>query len=391
MNEERSVLRHPRVSHDRLNRLLATVRRPLAAAALAALVAIPAQMAWAQDTTEGQPPRPDEEGTRPLAKQGELWPAIPAQFNRPVKDYHVVVAGDTLFDISGAYFGSPYVWPIVWSFNRHITNPHWIYPGDVVYLRAPLPGDAPSDSDGPDPFKSRGDGTSVALAAFYTERDITAVGSIAASPEAKRMMAFPDKVYLNFSEDDDKDNNEKKKRKVGKVYAVLRPEGDIRDPEDDDKVIGHKYRALGAVRVTQTQDDKYDTGVIVQSWEEIHRGDLLFPYERQLLRVAPAVATKTNVARIVDTVRVETLFGEHDYVFINLGSNDGVRVGNRFFAYKRFDGESDLDTDADDKLPWERLGQLIVIHTEGDWATALVTESRRELEIGMRLEMYEGY
>lgn len=367
--------------HD-VNRRLRALRL-LGGAALVAAVSLP--LAAQAQQTGGTPPAPDEGQAKPLPKQGELWPAIPAEFNRPVKDYHVVQPGDTLFSISSSYFGSAYVWPIVWSFNRHVTNPHWIYPGDVIYLRAPLPGDAPTDP-GLDPFSQGTDGTSVALGGFYTERELEPIGSIAASPEPKNIMAFPDRVYIRFNEEE-KD----KKDRQGKVYAILRPEGEVTDPEDDDKVIGRKFKVLGAIRVVEPHEEQLDTAVIVQSWEEIQRGDLIFPYERQLLRVAPAVATKTVIGRIVDTLRIQSLFGEHDYVFINKGKNDGVRIGNRFFAYKRYDGKSDLDEDNVDELPYERLAQLVVIHAEGDWATALITESRRELEIGMRLEMYEGY
>ncbi|MBW2686849.1 MAG: LysM peptidoglycan-binding domain-containing protein [Deltaproteobacteria bacterium] len=51
---------------------------------------------------------------------------------------HTVTEGDTLWDITQAYYGDPYKWPQVWSYNPDITNPHWIYPDAQVQLR---PGD----------------------------------------------------------------------------------------------------------------------------------------------------------------------------------------------------------------------------------------------------------
>lgn len=45
---------------------------------------------------------------------------------------HVVVKGDTLWDITGKYLGNPFQWPSVWQKNPQIKNAHWIYPGDTV-------------------------------------------------------------------------------------------------------------------------------------------------------------------------------------------------------------------------------------------------------------------
>src|SRR5690606_12639345 len=47
-----------------------------------------------------------------------------------VPEAHVVQKGDTLWDISGYYLHDPYQWPKLWSYNEHITNAHWIFPGD---------------------------------------------------------------------------------------------------------------------------------------------------------------------------------------------------------------------------------------------------------------------
>src|ERR1700741_4400991 len=50
-------------------------------------------------------------------------------------DKHVVVRGDTLWGISGKFLANPWCWPQVWGMNREeIRNPHWIYPGQIVYF-----------------------------------------------------------------------------------------------------------------------------------------------------------------------------------------------------------------------------------------------------------------
>ena len=47
---------------------------------------------------------------------------------------HIVKEGDTLWDLSDEFLKDPFAWPDLWENNRHIEDPHWIYPGDSIYL-----------------------------------------------------------------------------------------------------------------------------------------------------------------------------------------------------------------------------------------------------------------
>ncbi|HZW88388.1 MAG TPA: LysM peptidoglycan-binding domain-containing protein, partial [Myxococcaceae bacterium] len=65
---------------------------------------------------------------RPAPEQGQVQTAPP----EGPSQVHTVEKGDTLWDLSSKYLGSPWYWPKVWSYNPQIANPHWIYPGNQV-------------------------------------------------------------------------------------------------------------------------------------------------------------------------------------------------------------------------------------------------------------------
>jgi hypothetical protein len=47
---------------------------------------------------------------------------------------YFVKKGDTLWDLSDEFLNDPFAWPDLWENNKHIQDPHWIYPGDSIYF-----------------------------------------------------------------------------------------------------------------------------------------------------------------------------------------------------------------------------------------------------------------
>jgi hypothetical protein len=335
-----------------------------------------------------------------------------SQRDRGESDYHVVEDGDTMWDLSGQYFGDTYQWPKLWSHNAHITNPHWIYPGDIVYLREVSNGGQPGANAGQgsggqqDGGKSKAavsEGMFLPLGGYIVEEQPQYVGRIVASRKEANMLAEHDTAWVGWGEDSyseeekeeiDEEDREQMRQpsevNPGDKFSVVRESGAVKN--DDGEVIARKYIVLGTAEVTDTAEDYYDEIKVTQSWQEIYRGDILIPYERQLKAVKQSQAENDSVARIIDTLQPGTNFGEHQYVFINKGAQDGVRTGNRFFVYQRYEGlHKGLDRALDEKVPWTRVGQVMVLDVREAYSTAVITRSKRELIVGDRLEMYGGH
>lgn len=325
--------------------------------------------------------------------------------------YHVVTQGDTLWDLSGRYYGDTYEWPRMWSYNAHITNPHWIYPEDIVYLSEHARAEGAAQAGGAQAGDSQisragtpASGLYLPVGGYITGDDAQYIGRIRGSKKGATMLAERDSAWVGFGDEayseEEKDKLSKEEREkmreaeslqVGDRFSIVREVGTVES--EDGEAVATRYLVLGVAQLTNVSEDYYNEVEIVQSWREISRGDMLVPYERQLKIVKQTPASQDSVASIVDTLRPGHLHAEHNYVFIDKGAADGVRVGNRFFAYQRFEGlhNNSVDGTLDEKIPWSRVGQLLVLDVRENFSTAVVIRSERELAIGDRLEMYNGH
>ena len=94
---------------------------------------------------------------------------------------------------------------------------------------------------------------------------------------------------------------------------------------------------------------------------------------------------------ILDGLHPFSEYGQHHVIFIDLGSEDGVQVGNRLAVIRRGDGLSRLSPAIDQAMPIEPVGELMVIATEKRTSTALITRSSLELRRGDQVIMQRNY
>ncbi len=308
---------------------------------------------------------------------------------------YVVQDGDTLWDIAEIFFYEPWYWPTLWSYNPQITNPHWIYPGDLLQLQAPpRPGQTSTIVWSDSRYTKRKVDLEVLAryVGYLPDRQFKESGQIAHARESHDTLAEYDEVYIEFGEDTNV--------KVGERFTIYRYEGELEHPDGDwenaegDDLVGHKIRHLGIAKVLNA-DKKFVKALILKSYEEITRGDLVTTIFPHSWLVAPVTNDVELEATLVDYHMPTIFVGGLMYVYIDKGRNDGLRRGNRFLIQRRGDGlwieDGDVDEDDAEDFPWENLGEVMVVEAFEQTSLGVVTRSISELSRGERLFMKAGY
>lgn len=322
-----------------------------------------------------------------------------------VPDLHTAKRGDTLWDISKKYYGNPYQWPRLWSYNGQIENPHWIYPGDHIRLKG---GFGVKMIDGavrpralvpPNTVFQRHYG-------YVLDGRHPVWGEIIGSPDDQMMLSENDMIYVKLDEGRENEVTpgslitlfEPRKVKSLSPYAFVWIRG-----------IAEVNRVNRKTRMVRAR--------IVESLDVIHRGVKVGPMERKIDVVKPVRNKKTIEAQIVGALYPFEFYGQGQLVFIDKGSDDGLEIGNRFFAVSRGDEwrlglrnagkyadyrgiteddrmarvEEIPDKDEPKLYPAETYAELIVLRTREKTATCLVTASIREIARGSIIVARKGY
>jgi hypothetical protein len=297
---------------------------------------------------------------------------------------YIVEEGDTLWDICDQFFDDPYFWPTLWAFNPQITNPHWIYPGDHVVV---MPKSLLSQGPGFIWAKSRYSDkpTQVVVAGrskgFIPEKKFRESGKIRYSREEKVYLGQYDEVYLEFYIP--------KKIKRGEEFTIYQVEKKITHPLTK-KMVGYKVRHLGVAKVLGAEK-RFVKALLLTTYEEIERGDLVTDIFQQQFSVGPRVNAVNVEAVVVDSFEETNFLGEHHYVFLDKGRNDGIQAGNQFVVVDKGDGYVPMkEGDAKD-MPKENIGEIMVVEPYETTSLGIITRSIKEFHIGQKCEMRVDY
>ena len=308
----------------------------------------------------------------------------PGEASDGVPGEYVVQDNDTLWGICETFFGEPWRWPTVWALNPHVTNPHWIYPGDVLRLKTGRARSLPdSIATAPISFTVGTHASSqVSLnEGFLVEEPLERLGTLTWSSRSMNFLAQGDSVYVEF---DDLD-----KVRIGQRYSIYRVLNDVYHPTTE-AYLGQKIHMQGILEINRV-DVNMATGHIVTSFHEIERGAAVTALLDHYQVVSPRENLIDLEGTIVDVLRRLNEIGQFHLVYIDKGSKDGVLAGNRFLVLRRGDGFLELAPEETKRFPWEQIGELLVVETRDRNSTAIVTRSTLELHVGDRIAMRRHY
>ena len=247
---------------------------------------------------------------------------------------------------------------------------------------------------------------------MYTDERVPRDTYVISGEEARVKVAWTEGEYVYLNK------GASQGVKVGDEYLVTRP---VKDSIKVNwfsgrwnllRAMGRLFVDVGRIRVVVLHPN-VSIAQVVASCSGMQRGDYARPFvERPVPAYKPAAkfnrfapVSGKPVAMVVSAKDFRQEAGTYDVVYVNLGSNQGVKIGDylRFFRYQgtRHDfaylpwgyqyklygyGSTPRSYQRDD-LPREILGEGIVLRLSRNAATVLITYSLREISLGDYVEI----
>jgi len=303
--------------------------------------------------------------------------------------YYIVREGDCLWKISERLYQDPLRWPLLWQNNPYITDPHWIYPGDPIYLGSDLEGQLESAGAAATELAApQEEFVGVRPTVLHVSRRMTDVGlitedgpqkagAILAGPDERVLLSFGDQVVVQFGQGLGQGE--------GARYQILRPVREVKHPASGER-IGTLHRILGSLEIEQTGPDRLAKGRIVASQEAIEVGDWIRKGDIPPREVASKPAAREVTGTIVATLGNEREVAQHQVCFIDRGIQDGIEPGDEFWVFQSGKTVKGFPDGQEVTLPDRKVGTLVVVQAESRTSTALVAQSSFPLFVGDRVK-----
>ena len=341
-----------------------------------------------------------------VAAHGSRWDYPRTLTPGPGQEVHIVVKGDTLWDLGTKYLANPFAWPQIWELNKWVKDPHWIYPGDPILVEASRStvgqskdqNLAPQDVAELQPDLHLVPKPVLAEYAFAFADFITMPYLVPSSAEAyfkkagafkivgqqdttRNLMASGDVLYLDGGSDQG--------LKPGDRLVITSvAESKFYNPTDTHRrtKLGAILQQEGIVRVTEIYPGNA-VAVIEKCLAGITQGSYALPYTeppaiplRLRTDTGNPVQLKDPTPRVMFIPDTKAAAAAGDMVIIDRGTSDGFNVGDILLS-----GRSMLLDPGNKKAKATTtfyLGQFMVVRTEEHSATCRILRSNSETLVG---------
>jgi hypothetical protein len=288
---------------------------------------------------------------------------------------YVIQKGDTLWGLSEKFLNDPKHWPNLWSKNSRLTNPHLIYPGQLVRFKdghlelveAPVETaqkvvDAPAEPEVAEEkvFAVRGN------EGWLMDNDLVPDGRIIAGQHGRLILGEDDTVYTDIGTTHGGSD--------GKKYTILRKSKQVIHPVTHES-LGYRVYPLGSLQLTHATELN-SRAIINVSFKEVEPGDLLVPYQEIKRKTIPLkMASRPLKGYIVESGSGADAVAAGDVVYLDIGKEQGVEAGNLLYIARKVKIEKMMVERYVGELPREVVGALVVVETGNKTSTAIVVKS----------------
>jgi LysM domain len=321
---------------------------------------------------------------------------------------HVVQPGDTLWDLTARYLNNPWYWPKVWAYNPQLSNPHFIYPGTVVRFipggdgggEAPTRVEASAQREMP-PQEAQAPAAQTDLVSvsgnrpltfntnrsmivqtvqLVTKRELLESGTIRRALDDKEMLSTFDTVFLEYKKNEDRP-------KVGQALVSYKMITEVEHPKTG-KDVGYLTQITGTLEVTAVgaSDKDLVTARVTKTYEPIERGQFIAAQKGPLVGELTDTPNQTKLEGVILTGEQlsKNILAQYHYVFVDRGTQDGVKNGNHFVVIREYDM---FRSDDGEKIPPQVVGKIVVVDAKETASLGVITSSLIDLRVGDRVVM----
>lgn len=258
---------------------------------------------------------------------------------------HIIVDGDTLWDLAGRYLNDPLLWPQLFQANDYIKDPNLIYPGDPIKLDVGMVVNQGAVTD------------SVAQSDDPAGGEIQSDGS-AGSDEFAEFEAFEEDAESQDAGDASGDD------------GFMGMDGMEDEGQDED---------VGSVEDLTEFDFATSEFIILPAADRL---DMECSTFIEPLR-NPTETPYPDAPRVFGgELEDKYLFNEGDVVYINQGSNSGIKAGDIFYCNRRLRDVEHPETGKYVGAAVDQTGRLKIVATQAQNATALVMGTCYDVQRG---------